>query len=53
MCGPVSARTAALTGPEISAFRLGCMSMSGTPDEAENTATVHAALDAGHLDSEH
>jgi aryl-alcohol dehydrogenase-like predicted oxidoreductase len=37
-------------GPEVSAFGLGCMSMSGTygpADDAESIATVHAALEAG------
>ena len=37
-------------GLEVSALGLGCMGMSwvyGTPDDAESTATLHAALDAG------
>jgi aryl-alcohol dehydrogenase-like predicted oxidoreductase len=38
------------SGPEVSAFGLGCMGMSdfyGPADEAESEATVKAALDAG------
>lgn len=38
------------TGPEVSAFGLGCMGMSGMygpADRAESIATIHAALDAG------
>ena len=38
------------TGPQVSAFGLGCMGMSGMygpADAAEGIATVHAALDAG------
>jgi aryl-alcohol dehydrogenase-like predicted oxidoreductase len=37
-------------GPPVSALSLGCMGMSGVygpSDETENTATIHAALDAG------
>jgi aryl-alcohol dehydrogenase-like predicted oxidoreductase len=37
-------------GPQVSAFGLGCMGMSGTygpADRAESIATIHAALDAG------
>jgi aryl-alcohol dehydrogenase-like predicted oxidoreductase len=37
-------------GPEVSAYGLGCMGMSGTygpTDDAESIATVHAALEAG------
>ena len=37
-------------GPELSALGLGCMGMSefyGPRDDAESTATIHAALDAG------
>src|SRR3954447_10428006 len=38
------------SGPQTSAFGLGCMGMShvyGPADETESVATVHAALDAG------
>jgi len=38
------------TGPEVSAFGLGCMGMSGMygpADRAESIATIHAALEAG------
>ncbi|MEO8115502.1 MAG: aldo/keto reductase, partial [Phenylobacterium sp.] len=38
------------SGPQVSAFGLGCMGMSGMygPSErAESVATIHAALDAG------
>jgi len=38
------------TGPEVAAFGLGCMGMSGMygpSDRAESIATIHAALDAG------
>lgn len=38
------------TGPRVAAIGLGCMGMSdlyGPADEAENIATIHAALDAG------
>ena len=37
-------------GPPVSALALGCMGMSeryGPADEAESTATIHAAIDAG------
>ena len=37
-------------GPQVSAFGLGCMGMSGMygpADRAESIATIHAALDAG------
>jgi len=37
-------------GPQVTAFGLGCMGMSGTyspADDAEGIATVHAAIDAG------
>ena len=37
-------------GPPVSALALGCMGMSdwyGPADEAENIATIHAAIDAG------
>jgi aryl-alcohol dehydrogenase-like predicted oxidoreductase len=37
-------------GPQVSAFSLGCMAMSGMygpSDEAESIATVHAAIDQG------
>ena len=37
-------------GPEVSPLALGCMGMSGVygaTDEAENLATIHAAIDAG------
>jgi aryl-alcohol dehydrogenase-like predicted oxidoreductase len=37
-------------GPFVSRVGLGCMGMSGmygTADDAESTATIHAALDAG------
>ncbi len=37
-------------GPAVSAFGLGCMGMSGIygpAEDAESTATIHAALDAG------
>ncbi len=37
-------------GPEVSAFGLGCMAMSGIygpSDEAESLATIHAAVDQG------
>jgi aryl-alcohol dehydrogenase-like predicted oxidoreductase len=37
-------------GPNVSAFGLGCMGMSGVygpSDRAESLATIHAALDAG------
>lgn len=43
-------RTLASTGPTVSALGLGLMGMSdlyGPADEAESTATIHAALDAG------
>jgi aryl-alcohol dehydrogenase-like predicted oxidoreductase len=38
------------TGPQVSAFGLGCMGMSGMygpADRAESIATIHAAMDAG------
>jgi aryl-alcohol dehydrogenase-like predicted oxidoreductase len=38
------------TGPMVSRVGLGCMGMSGSygpADDAESTATIHAALDAG------
>ena len=38
------------TGPEVSAFGLGCMGMSGMygpSDRAESIATIHAAMEAG------
>jgi len=38
------------TGPQIFPMALGCMGMSGMygpSDEAESTATIHAAIDAG------
>jgi len=38
------------TGPQVSAFGLGCMGMSGMygpSDRAESIATIHAAMDAG------
>ncbi|WP_328463841.1 aldo/keto reductase [Streptomyces sp. NBC_00448] len=38
------------TGPTVSAIGLGCMGMTavyGPTDDAESTATIHAALDAG------
>jgi aryl-alcohol dehydrogenase-like predicted oxidoreductase len=37
-------------GPEVSAFGLGCIGMSGVfgpADRAESIATIHTALDAG------
>jgi aryl-alcohol dehydrogenase-like predicted oxidoreductase len=43
-------RTLGSTGPTVSALGLGLMGMSdlyGPADEAESTATIHAALDAG------
>ncbi len=43
-------RRLGISGPEVSAFGLGCMGMSdfyGPADEAESEATVKAALDAG------
>jgi len=44
------ARTLGKTGPTVFPLALGCMGMSGMygpSDEAESTATIHAALDAG------
>jgi aryl-alcohol dehydrogenase-like predicted oxidoreductase len=38
------------TGPQVSAFGLGCMGMSGMygpSDRAESIATIHAAMEAG------
>ena len=38
------------SGPQVSEFGLGCMSMSGMygpADRKESIATIHAALDAG------
>ncbi|CCH30068.1 aldo/keto reductase [Actinosynnema sp. NPDC047251] len=46
----VPTRTLGKTGPRVSALGLGLMGMSdlyGPADEAESTATIHAALDAG------
>ena len=43
-------RKLGMSGPEVSAIGLGCMSMSdfyGPADETESIATIHAALDAG------
>src|SRR6476620_2338182 len=43
-------RTLGSTGPSVSALGLGLMGMSdlyGPADDAESTATIHAALDAG------
>ena len=43
-------RTLGKTGPTVFPLALGCMGMSGMygpSDEAESTATIHAALDAG------
>ena len=43
-------RTLGTNGPAVSAIGLGCMGMSalyGEADDAESTATIHAALDAG------
>ncbi|MCZ4096331.1 aldo/keto reductase [Streptomyces sp. SID13666] len=43
-------RTLGTTGPSVSALGLGAMGMSalyGVSDDAESTATIHAALDAG------
>ncbi|WP_026310653.1 aldo/keto reductase [Parafrankia elaeagni] len=43
-------RTLGSSGPAVGALGLGAMGMSGaygTSDDAESTATVHAALDAG------
>ncbi|GAA2878911.1 aldo/keto reductase [Streptomyces mexicanus] len=46
----VSRRTLGTSGPEVSAIGLGAMGMSdlyGPADDAENIATLHAAIDAG------
>jgi aryl-alcohol dehydrogenase-like predicted oxidoreductase len=46
----VITRALGSTGPDVSALALGCMGMSdfyGPADEAESTATIQAALDAG------
>jgi aryl-alcohol dehydrogenase-like predicted oxidoreductase len=46
----VQQRTLGTTGPAVSVLGLGAMGMSdlyGPADEAESTATIHAALDAG------
>jgi len=46
----VPTRTLGSTGVQVSAVGLGAMGMSGmygAADEAESTATIHAALDAG------
>jgi aryl-alcohol dehydrogenase-like predicted oxidoreductase len=43
-------RTLGQSGPTVSDIGLGCMGMSdlyGPADDAESTATIHAALDAG------
>lgn len=43
-------RVLGTNGPTVSALGLGCMGMSdlyGPADEAESSATIHAALDAG------
>src|SRR3954447_23051460 len=43
-------RSLGTAGPRASALALGCMGMSdfsGSADEAESIATIHAALDAG------
>jgi aryl-alcohol dehydrogenase-like predicted oxidoreductase len=43
-------RSLGVAGPAVSALGLGCMGMSafyGKADDAESTATIHAALDAG------
>jgi aryl-alcohol dehydrogenase-like predicted oxidoreductase len=46
----VKTRRLGQSGPQVSAFGLGCMGMSevyGPADETESEATIHAALDAG------
>src|SRR5712692_10267990 len=43
-------RSLGSSGPRVSAIGLGCMGLSdlyGPADEAESTATIHAALEAG------
>ncbi len=47
---PLPERQLGSTGPAVSAIALGCMGMSGmygASDEAENIATIHAAIDSG------
>jgi aryl-alcohol dehydrogenase-like predicted oxidoreductase len=48
--GRIALRKLGSNGPQVSAIGLGCMGMSdvyGPSDQAESTATIHAALDAG------